>query len=742
MASTSTVSGPASEPPRRSAGAAEGRRAGASTFLVIVASAAAGLAMTPVFGARPLWRPVLIGAIVPATVIALLRPPRVRLLVSSTVAAAAAAVASGPAVFRSTTAAAIFPTGATLHALGDGFQNGWARILTAALPADPSPALLFVPFGLAALSGWIGTELAHRTRSSVAPTVPPVLALVTTQAFVIATGTWSRTAVVVTVLAAAAIVLVRSLPQPSSAAGLPVFAARRLLRGVPAAVALALVAVLAAPHLPGAARANPVDPREHRRLDPPPQSAINPLTQLSLRIEQPDPVLFTFRADGDPPPRLRQVVLDRYDGTEWSTAADYVAAGQRLPPGPHLSVARRDVTLTIRVGKLDGIWLPIPDGAAALSGIPAAWDGIHQVAAVAKGEVTARRYTVQASVPEPTAAQIQTAPVTRDAADLRLPQPVPSALGQLAQVAVRGANSPAERAKALQLYLQARFRLPKPGTGAPSGHAYGNLTYLVDQARGDFLGTPEQFAATYAVMARSIGLPTRVVVGFHTPQPDAGGMYRVRAGDATAWPEVDLQGVGWTAFDPDPGPAKTASQRQTDPPGAHDASDAVHTNQGDTSTAKRTPATPHRRSLRSHGSSWWWALVALGALVVAALGLLGGRLAVRRRRAIRRRRHRDPLVQLRGAWQEVTEALRRDGIEVPPSTGAAALQATASANLPPESGRPVADFADLVNRTMFRRGGPSPADAAEAWTHVDAYHAARRHSRGGTTRHRHNPAEL
>ena len=62
-----------------------------------------------------------------------------------------------------------------------------------------------------------------------------------------------------------------------------------------------------------------------------------------------------------------------------------------------------------------------------------------------------------------------------------------------------------------------------------------------------------QFASAYAVMARSLGIPARVAVGFTPGTQAADGRYHVTSHDAHAWPEICLDGLGWThLFDPTP----------------------------------------------------------------------------------------------------------------------------------------------------------------------------------------------
>ena len=69
------------------------------------------------------------------------------------------------------------------------------------------------------------------------------------------------------------------------------------------------------------------------------------------------------------------------------------------------------------------------------------------------------------------------------------------------------------------------------------------------------VGYCEQFAGAFAAMARAVGLPARVAVGFTPGQPDplTPGRYVVRGENAHAWPEVYLAGIGWVGFEPTPG---------------------------------------------------------------------------------------------------------------------------------------------------------------------------------------------
>src|SRR5206468_1301591 len=68
----------------------------------------------------------------------------------------------------------------------------------------------------------------------------------------------------------------------------------------------------------------------------------------------------------------------------------------------------------------------------------------------------------------------------------------------------------------------------------------------------DKSGYCEQLAGTYAAMARAVGLPSRVTIGF-TPGDFKNGSFIVTGRQAHAWPEVFISGYGWVAFEPTPG---------------------------------------------------------------------------------------------------------------------------------------------------------------------------------------------
>jgi transglutaminase-like putative cysteine protease len=83
---------------------------------------------------------------------------------------------------------------------------------------------------------------------------------------------------------------------------------------------------------------------------------------------------------------------------------------------------------------------------------------------------------------------------------------------------------------------------------------------------GNRTGFCEQISTSLAVMLRSLGIPTREVVGYVPgPYDPITDLYQIRAEDAHAWVQVWFPGYGWQSFDPtamvplaNPSPGATA----------------------------------------------------------------------------------------------------------------------------------------------------------------------------------------
>ncbi len=142
--------------------------------------------------------------------------------------------------------------------------------------------------------------------------------------------------------------------------------------------------------------------------------------------------------------------------------------------------------------------------------------------------------------------------VTDDISNLMLPA-ISERTAALAESIVQGSSTDYEKAARLERFLLTNYPYVLDVEPLPSGRDAVDYFLFEQQA-----GYCSHFATAMAVMARHVGLPARVAVGYLPGFIDPmTGAYAVRAGDAHAWVEIHFQQNGWVAFDPTPSP-KTA----------------------------------------------------------------------------------------------------------------------------------------------------------------------------------------
>jgi hypothetical protein len=194
-------------------------------------------------------------------------------------------------------------------------------------------------------------------------------------------------------------------------------------------------------------------------------------------------------------------------------------------------------------------------------------------------------------------------------------------------------------------------------------------------------GYCEQFAGTFAVMARSVGLPTRVAVGFTPGQLESDGQYHVRALNAHAWPEVLLGRYGWVSFEPTPGRGEPGAEAYTGVAAAQ--AGPVDTPAQTTPGAAAAPPSPapappvapkpspnlvHAGPTAHHGGGFPVAGVTAAVIVVAlALAWVVGIPLIARRRRLRRRAAAGGAERVMVAWSEAADSLALMGAGRRPS---------------------------------------------------------------------------
>ena len=118
----------------------------------------------------------------------------------------------------------------------------------------------------------------------------------------------------------------------------------------------------------------------------------------------------------------------------------------------------------------------------------------------------------------------------------------------------------------------------------------GHGTSAIESFLIERVGYCEQFSATFAAMARTLGIPSRVAVGYTPGLQGPDGWYGVLGKNAHAWPELWFgAAIGWVPFEPTPGRGIPGAESYTGIPAQQDTTPAQ------AGTGDRPPVTPTTR---------------------------------------------------------------------------------------------------------------------------------------------------
>ena len=474
-------------------------------------------------------------------------------------------------------------------------------------------------------------------------------------------------------------------------------------------------------------------------------------------------VLFTVSSELGAPARIRLATLDRYDGEVFragggdsATQAQFVRVPSTLDPGDG-----EPVRVRVAIDALDGIWMPTAgrlasvefagDRAASLA------DGFYYSAAAEAGVQTAGdgleagdSYVVSAVEPElPALADIE-APGGAEAA-----RDAPESLTTWVERHRTGSDGVALESLVTLLrergYLSHGLTTPTgtdswaaqlPGyvfQPSASGHSLARIgalfTRLLDreadpraEASGNYvaaIGDDEQFAVAVALIAGELGFPSRVVLGARLTSTDPGVAAcenaQCRAGDLTAWTEVQDSAGRWVPVDVTPQYQVSPSLETTE---QRDPENVTEVRPD--SVEEVVPPDPVQEDSGAEDSeepadgldlAWLWPALRITGIVAAILLIaFGPVLVILFAKALRRRGRRrqgPPAARIAGGWDEYVDAAVDAGRGAPRAftrSELAAEYATASGVL----------LADGADRAVFSGADLSASEAAEFWRIVDA----------------------
>lgn len=713
---------------------------------VVVLVGALGFALAPLvpaFGLRSL-APAVVGGLVLGMGAAVLGAwRRWSALIVVAVVVVAYFVAGGALVAPATTVAGIVPTGRTLGALAAGAATSWKQVLTLQPPLGVTGTLLAAPFLLALVGAAAATATTLRVRT---PSRAALAATVPAAGLVGAVVLGTRETVVPVAAGLALTVLLVTWAA---------WRARTLrARRVVALVVLAGVAVaggvLGAPVVVGStpryvvrdALVPPFDPRDYP----------SPLSAFRKFVKEDDKTLLTVT--GLPAgARLRLATLDQFDGVVWNVAGDGSAEGsgefRRVGATIPTDVRGATARIGIEVGGLSGVWLPTVGQATAVTFADGSVAGDLRFndatggAVLTRGLTSGLTYTLDVVVPavpdDATIGAAGAAPVTLPALS-----GVPDAVDAKAADVARNAGTPVQVARSLQKALAEggyfSHGLTESGDyPSVSGHGADRVAALLGSVL--MVGDGEQYASAMALMARQMGLPARVVLGFiPTDDQRKGAAVTVTSGDVEAWVEIAFSGYGWVPFDPTPPRTQTPRQdsattpadpqpQVVQPPPA--PPEPVAAPNDDT----EQPQAQDSAKPATSGSAWRQVALVAGVASVPIAVLAGPLIlvvALKARRRRRRRRDGDLVSRVAGGWDELLDVALDLRSPAPAlatrSESARALADSFAGSAVPGSraASAVLTLAAEADATVFGPGLPSDAQAAAYWRRVEVAAAAMR----------------
>ncbi len=605
--------------------------------------------------------------------------------------------------------------------------DSWKSLASTGLLIPSSRSFLIPPIVVTSFAAWWATTIVLRRRSAALVAAPLFLATSVALAYTVSIDglPWWFVSAMAAVVGVA--LLIGGLRRPGGAefadegSSTPV---RQIALGVGLVALLAGAAGVLSSAVGGVGD-EPFDLRAElaRPLDI--YEASTPLASVKAGLVADVPAdVFTIRLDALPTDAEISLIpvatLDTYDGSVWSTTAQFEPAGSRLPsPEQVAGVGPGSVNQTIEIASAYPFrFLPRVGIVRNLVGDGLAWDPRSGTVASVDPSIGGYRSTVELAPMRPE----QLTPPGEVPGSLRYASERPETTEGQAEVLAGYAQSVVSAEDPIEARL-VQFEADLRGTSfgynedAPAGHSLAALTsYLRPEPDPDDpnatvsrIGFSEQSAAVFAVLAREMGLASRVVVGYRLDDPLTADdpEQTVDEGQIYAWPEVWFDGLGWVGFDP------TNSENTSDELSARTpavSSSGQDASQGQLPEFQEPVLLPPEGDADGRSALWWLLLVPLMPLSYAAVVLLAKRL-----RRTRRRRSVDPDRQVVGAWRELRDRFVELGL--PASRSLSALDVAEHLEVIDlrDLAMPVGDLAPMIDDALYAPAPVSDAQAAKAW---------------------------
>lgn len=281
--------------------------------------------------------------------------------------------------------------------------------------------------------------------------------------------------------------------------------------------------------------------------------------RLGDDLRQPNPVeVLTVAAEGETAPYLRLTTLSRFDGRVWQPDdSDLQAQDDGFgPPEWAEDIATEEQNTSIRVLRMSSSWLPVPYPATAVQGLSDAWRiAPDNRTLYSRGaDAVGNDYTVTSTRLIPTLEQIRAVDAASPVVDPDAePVELPDIISELADDVTAAASTDYDRLVALQNWFRSQFTysLETPVEEGFDGTGADAVAEFLDVRSGYCV----HFAGAFALMAESLDMQVRIVVGYlpgslTDEKRGSESVFSVTSDRLHSWPEVLFPGIGWVPFEP------------------------------------------------------------------------------------------------------------------------------------------------------------------------------------------------
>lgn len=463
-------------------------------------------------------------------------------------------------------------------------------------------------------------------------------------------------------------------------------------------------------------------------------TGINPIITLGDDLRRGTPALALRYTTTDPDGQyLRLTALDDFSGRSWvdtqpDTETDNQVDTITSAPGLGAGVPVTQVTTDITVASILSRWLPAPYAPTSVTGLVGTWTwdpdslAIRSLGSSARGQV----YTVESTRIAPSVDQLMAAGTVVEPGFeryLSVPDDLPAIVASTAIDVTAGAATNYEKAVALQNYFRSAAFTYSEDAPVENGYDGSGASVL-----GAFLAAKSgycvHFSSAMASMARTLGIPARIAVGF-TPgeaaeRDDGTTEFTVTTFNLHAWPELYFAGIGWVRFEPTPGrgsPPSFAPLAVDDPatPNVDESvptpvpTDAAAPTTAPTEAPEATP-TPSASAgaipdATTRATPWGWAVAAALLALILTPALV---------RAIRRGRRFASTSRgsAAAAWDELRDTADDLGLATSASRTPRQLALDLAPHLDDPGAAALSRLRIALEREVYheRAGGPDPHD--------------------------------